>query len=254
MIFPGKIYIVGYGNVGYHLHQAFHKLKLEIGGIVTRADLEYNAATNANSLSVNPEDIVFLCVPDSVLETQAFWQHFSTLLGTWVHCSGAVSIESIKAENRAVFYPFQTFTKNSAVKWENIPILIETNNETMGNRLTHLAKSMAAAPKFVSSEQRLKLHLAAVFVNNFTNANCIAAADILDNDQDLLALLVPLLKETARKFENLNPISNQTGPAWRNDQGTISKHKKILEKFSDLQLIYNQINTFILKQKNKDST
>jgi hypothetical protein len=61
------------------------------------------------------------------------------------------------------------------------------------------------------------LHVAAVFVNNFTNHLYQIGNEICDENQIPFSILHPLITETAQKIMNLPPALAQTGPAIRND-------------------------------------
>jgi len=76
----------------------------------------------------------------------------------------------------------------------------------------------------VNSDQRKKLHLAAVFVNNFTNHLYHIGNSICDAHNVPFEILHPLIKETAEKIGEISPKEAQTGPAKRNDIKTIEKH------------------------------
>ncbi len=79
------------------------------------------------------------------------------------------------------------------------------------------------------SDQRAALHLAAVFVNNFTNQLYRIGHEITESKGVEFDILKPLIKETANKINTLSPYRAQTGPAIRNDQKTIKKHLELLE-------------------------
>ena len=83
--------------------------------------------------------------------------------------------------------------------------------------------------KRVNSDQRASLHLAAVFVNNFTNQLYRIAHEITESQGAEFDMLKPLILETARKVQDMSPYKAQTGPAKRNDKKTIKKHLKALD-------------------------
>ena len=73
------------------------------------------------------------------------------------------------------------------------------------------------------------MHLAAVFVNNFTNQLYRVAHEITEAESVEFDILKPLIKETAKKVQTISPYMAQTGPAIRKDKKTISKHLQALE-------------------------
>lgn len=80
----------------------------------------------------------------------------------------------------------------------------------------------------ISSEDRRKLHLAAVFINNFTNHLYHISEEIVTENNLDFDLLKPLIMETAIKVNILSPSEAQTGPAKRNDKKKIEKHLDLL--------------------------
>lgn len=99
----------------------------------------------------------------------------------------------------------------------------------------------------ISSEKRAKLHLAAVFVNNFTNYLYEIGSEILKKEDLPFDLLKPLIAETASKIENLSPQDAQTGPAKRNDTKTIEKHLHLLEN-SEYRKFYELFSNALKKE------
>ena len=81
----------------------------------------------------------------------------------------------------------------------------------------------------INSHQRKALHVAAVFVNNFTNYLYQLGNEICIENHVPFDILKPLILETAEKLLTLSPKEAQTGPALRNDTKTIEKHLDFLE-------------------------
>jgi hypothetical protein len=72
------------------------------------------------------------------------------------------------------------------------------------------------------------LHVAAVFVNNFTNHLYQIGQEICTDNRVPFEILTPLISETAQKIMLLSPQDAQTGPAKRNDTATIAAHEAFL--------------------------
>jgi len=103
----------------------------------------------------------------------------------------------------------------------------------------------------MNSEQRQYLHLAAVFVNNYSNHLFHVAFDLLsDKDMDH-KLLIPLIEETVTKIKTLHPKDAQTGPARRNDFETINKHLQLLIGFPDYKELYQIFAGQLIKKYNE---
>ena len=146
-----------------------------------------------------------------------------------VHTSGTASLETLDPKNkRGVFYPLQTFSKNKEIDFSEIPFCLETENESDYALLEAVAKSISNSVFSINSEQRKALHVSAVFVNNFTNHLYQIGQEICEEHQVPFEILKPLIQETAKKINILNPIDAQTGPAKRNDSSTIETHLEYL--------------------------
>jgi predicted short-subunit dehydrogenase-like oxidoreductase (DUF2520 family) len=91
-----------------------------------------------------------------------------------------------------------------------------------------VANSISDSVYEINSGQRKALHVAAVFVNNFTNNLYKIGNDICTENNIPFEILLPLIKETAEKITRLSPLEAQTGPAIRNDEKTIYSHLEFL--------------------------
>ncbi len=91
------------------------------------------------------------------------------------------------------------------------------------------------------------MHLAAVFVNNFTNQLYRIGHEITESEGAEFDLLKPLILETAKKIKDLSPYMAQTGPAKRNDKKTIKRHLKHLENNQHHKAIYKLLTESIQK-------
>ena len=72
-----------------------------------------------------------------------------------------------KKNQRAVFYPLQTFTKGVQVDFSAIPLCLEAREKTDFTMLQNMTTAIGSPSYKISSEQRRALHVSAVFVNNF---------------------------------------------------------------------------------------
>jgi predicted short-subunit dehydrogenase-like oxidoreductase (DUF2520 family) len=141
-----------------------------------------------------------------------------------------------------VFYPVQTFSLKHPVSFKNIPVCIEANNALAQKKITALAKTITKKIHYINSDQRKKIHLAAVFANNFSNHLFAIAEHILKRENISFDLLRPLILETAMKVQNGSPLQMQTGPAKRGDAGVIEEHLKMLSNKKALREIYKLIS------------
>ncbi|MEL0456635.1 Rossmann-like and DUF2520 domain-containing protein [Flavobacteriaceae bacterium SZ-1-7] len=229
-----SVVILGAGNVATHLFKAFKKTEnISVIQWYNRSLDTINPYKNKVEITNNlnelkPADVYILAVSDDVVGELSSKLPFENRLV--VHTSGSVGIHDLdKKHKRGVLYPLQTFSKNAVIDFANVPICIETIDKEDYHVLKELAKSLGSPTKRVNSNQRRVLHLAAVFVNNFTNQLYRIGHEITESEGAEFDFLKPLILETANKVQELSPYMAQTGPAKRNDQKTIKKHLNLLE-------------------------
>ena len=135
----------------------------------------------------------------------------------------------------------QTLTIDQANSEVEIPILIEASNEKFEKKLEALAYTISQNVSTCSSENRKKLHFAAVIVNNFTNHLYSKAEQFCSEAGINFDLLKPLISETANKVHKEPAYSVQTGPAKRKDNKIIQGHLDMLSENKDLYNLYQLI-------------
>ncbi len=140
------------------------------------------------------------------------------------HTAASVSKEVLKnvSAHYGVFYPLQSLRKEMTVL-PAIPVFFDGNDEVAKSKLESLAQSVSTEQVAAAGdEQRLKLHVAAVIVSNFTNhlytlAEAYCRKEGLDFKQ-----LLPLIEETALRIRSV--------PQYRRKQARryvmIKKHYK----------------------------
>lgn len=253
---PIKISIIGSGNLatqlglalyneGYLISQVFSRNKKNAEMLSKK--LKSKAITDLKKLSKD-SSIYIIAVKDDAIESVAKQLKLKDQIV--VHTSGSVSMDVLKktSKNYGVFYPLQTFSKEKQASFKTIPICIEANNSSTSTTLQYFAKNISGNVQKVNSEQRKKIHIAAVFACNFSNHMYAIAEQILAKDKLSLDLLKPLIEETANKIKENKPSKVQTGPAMRNDKKTMDAHLKLLKKEKDLQKIYELISKSIIKK------
>lgn len=108
--------------------------------------------------------------------------------GLWVHTAGSMPMDVFNGHtaNYGVLYPMQTFSKTREVDFNVIPFFLEANTSENAGKLQHLAEKLSGNIRFLSSDKRKSLHLAAVFACNFTNHIYALAVKLLE-EQDIPA-------------------------------------------------------------------
>ena len=229
-----SVVILGAGNVATHLFKGFSKTS-EVSVVqwynrsLSAIQSYENVVDVTNDLNtLKDADVYILAVSDDVICELSSKLPFKNKLV--VHTSGSVSVYDIdKKHKRGVLYPLQSFSKNAEMDLANVPICIETIDKACFPILKELSLSLGSPIKRINSDQRRVLHLAAVFVNNFTNQLYRIGREITESEGAEFDLLKPLILETAKKVQEMSPFKAQTGPAKRNDKKTIKKHLKTLE-------------------------
>jgi predicted short-subunit dehydrogenase-like oxidoreductase (DUF2520 family) len=167
-----------------------------------------------------------------------------------VHTSGSVSLEILESffERCGVFYPLQTFSIDHLIPFRDVPILIEGNSKSTTKELIRLGETLSRSVQPANSEDRMMIHLAAVFTSNFSNHFISIAKELLDESAIDYKILRPLVKEAVHKGFSMDPDKAQTGPARRRDTGVIRKHLEVIKEHPDLQEIYQKISEHIIKK------
>jgi predicted short-subunit dehydrogenase-like oxidoreductase (DUF2520 family) len=165
---------------------------------------------------------------------------------TIVHTAASVPKNILKnsARHFGVFYPLQSLKKESG-HLPDIPIIIDASDDSTMKELEILAYSISDKVAEAGDKDRMKLHLAAVVVNNFVNHLYALAEAYCNNEGIDFNLLLPLIKETAARLDHISPSISQTGPALRNDRETIEKHLTLLNKYPHLKKIYETFTNSI---------
>ncbi|MGY5846783.1 Rossmann-like and DUF2520 domain-containing protein [Salegentibacter sp. HM20] len=224
-----QLVILGAGNLATHLVDAVLKApNLQLKQVYNHRPESLKAFENKVQVCSKIEDLanadiyILALKDDAISATARFFENSEALV---VHTSGGVEMKVLAhLRNYGVFYPLQTFSRSRAVDFSKIPVCLESNSEKNLDKLKQLAISLQAPIYEVDSQQRKSLHVAAVFVNNFSNHLFSLGAEICKENQLPFEILKPLITETTAKLEELNPREAQTGPALRGDQKTIESH------------------------------
>jgi predicted short-subunit dehydrogenase-like oxidoreductase (DUF2520 family) len=249
-----KIVFLGSGNVATHLALAFkgagHQIiqvwsKTKAHAARLAAGLDAEALNDLSDLD-RSADLYLISIKDEAISELA--TSLKGLHGVVAHTSGATSIHALQdLSAHGVFYPLQTFSKDKALDLSNTPICLEASSAKVMDVLKLAAQSISEVSFEVDSPRRKILHLAAVFACNFTNHLYQMSYSILEQHGLDFNLLKPLILETASKVQNEVPFKVQTGPAIRQDEGTMARHLALLDDRPELQDIYITLSNSIKK-------
>jgi predicted short-subunit dehydrogenase-like oxidoreductase (DUF2520 family) len=252
-----KIAILGAGNVAWHLAPALEDAGHEIIEVYAR-DIQKAMEITERVYSAEPKDdldfsesqaeIFILAVKDSAiseLADQIILPEESIL----VHTSGAMPLEILgysSATYTGILYPLQSFTKGKKTEMDEVPFLVEAEDEEILQKLKRLAKSLSPLVYQVKSKDRKAVHVAAVFASNFTNHLIRIAEEIMKRQGLDFEMLKPLIIETISKSLQLGAKKAQTGPAVREDYETLEEHHRFLAYNEQLAEIYRLISQDIM--------
>lgn len=253
-----EIVMIGSGNVATHLSKAVYSAGHKIVEVWSRSNNHAKClATSVDSVArvrleevYKEADVYIISIVDDAIEEVLFKLDLPSR-AIIVHTSGSTNLSVFSATflNYGVFYPLQTFSKDTDVDLKSTPILIEASSIEVSDKISILAYSISNQVIPCNSKQRAMLHVAAVFACNFTNhLYAISRKLLIDNQLDF-DLLRPLIKETAEKVMNTDPQAVQTGPAIRGDEHILSRHRDQLADNPELLNLYNILSNDIMKRK-----
>lgn len=249
-----NIVLLGSGRVATQLGKALHRAGIPIAQVYSPTEAHAQALAlqvHAKPISVLHEltkeaDIYLISVKDDAIASLVAQLDLKDKL--LVHTSGSTDMELLKvgSANYGVLYPLQTFSFEKDVDFSQVPIALEASSPENLKLLESLAHKLSPKIVHMSSEQRLVLHIAAVFACNFSNHVFALAQQLLENKHIPFDYLRPLIAETAAKVQQALPSEVQTGPAIRKDEKTIEKHLDFLKSSPHLQEIYRLLSQSIV--------
>lgn len=254
-----RLAMVGAGNVATHLSKALINAGYPVAQVWSRnidnavnlaLEIGANSIANIEEISSDVEMIILAIADDAIAEiAQKLPINSDRII---LHTCGSMPLDVLNMHPKfGVIYPIQTFSKNTELDFGQIPLCIEAHNNETLNVLYSIAKNLSNNVAKVSSENRMRIHIAAVFACNFTNYFYSLAHELLLNAQLEFDIIKPLIKETALKVMLSNPEEVQTGPAKRNDQSTIDKHLELLKNQPSIKDLYALISQNIVKKYSK---
>ncbi len=165
-----------------------------------------------------------------------------------IHTSGSTEMNILKnvSENYGVLWPMYSFVGGAKLE-AGASCFVEGSNKKTENYLTLLVKELKGKCYYIDSEKRGKIHMTAVFVNNFPN-HLFTIAEKLCKDAGVpFSLFLPLAQETVDTIKRQSPAVSQTGPASRNEKRILKKHLGLLESYPEYKKVYEVLTKSIIK-------
>ena len=250
-----NIVILGSGNVatvlgrmfrqaGHHISQVWSRNTEAASRLAYEWDTE---STNYLSLIHPRADVYLLAVSDNAIAEVA--ANLSLPGKVVAHTAASIpgAVLAPVTKHYGVFYPLQSLRKEQMVL-PSVPVYYDAADDIASGRLQQLAASISSvAPVPAGDELRLKLHLAAVMVNNFVNHLLFLTEQYCQREGIAFEQFRPLVEETIERLRYMSPASAQTGPAIRFDQVTLDRHLHLLESWPELKELYLMMTKSIQK-------
>jgi predicted short-subunit dehydrogenase-like oxidoreductase (DUF2520 family) len=243
-----SISIVGTGNVAFHLATGLLNAGIRVDYCWNRtpekaaelaALLRCKTASTIEDMAMS--DLILCAVSDDALS--ALLPQLSVIAPV-AATSGTVDVLPFSITFPVgVFYPLQTFSKNREIDLASVPIFVESTSPEFTTALIGLGNTISRTVTELPWGKRVQLHLAAVFVNNFTNHLIDIAQQQLTQADLSFNWLKPLLLETVEKLNDQTAFDAQTGPARRADLKTIERHINMLSP--EQATIYKSLSSSI---------
>lgn len=248
-----KAVIIGAGNLSWSLIPNLQEAGIVVSQLISRTAKRRHLYSQAYDLSLQTDqlseidqeaDWVFLCVRDHMIGQLAKdLEPYMPPKAIALHSSGSMALDTLEVlgDRIGIFYPLQIFTRQAVTDFGSLPLFIEGNPKVLP-RLKSLAERMSPQVKTMDSAARLRMHLGAVMVCNFTNFLYTQASGIMEGDFEVY---IPLIKKHLEKVFSHGPENTQTGPAIRGDYKTLFKHLNSLEEQPDLRQLYKYLSKLI---------
>jgi predicted short-subunit dehydrogenase-like oxidoreductase (DUF2520 family) len=229
-VFGRKSLAAGHRIVQVYSRNANHANKLSIR--LGTSSTSYISSINKRT------DLIIIAINDEAVHP--FIKDLGEVKCIITHTAGSISMSEAGGLNNklyGVLYPLQSLRK----EMETLPtltLLVDGNNHESKKLIKEFAASIAEKVLETDDDTRLKYHLAATIVNNFTNHLFTLAESFCKKENISFAVLQPLMEETVLRLRKDSPSSFQTGPAVRNDIITLEKHRQLLVSYPELLEFY----------------
>ncbi|MDR9373836.1 MAG: DUF2520 domain-containing protein [Schleiferiaceae bacterium] len=242
-----SIAIIGNGKVGRYLLAQLRQNGWSVQAYARRPGLQEKPL---DALKPGEHDLLLLAVSDDALAPVA--QALAVSNSLVAHVSGATPLEALAPHaRRAIWYPLMSLKPDLGLPIGRIPFCLEAAQGADLEALEDFTHRLKATPYRVDSRQRPYLHLAAVFAHNFSNHLYHLAYQILQQQNLPWPLLHPLLQQATQQLSAADPAQRQTGPAVRQDQQTLERHRALLDD-PQLKELYNRLTEHIIRTHEKE--
>lgn len=253
-----KVVLIGAGNVATVLGRRMQKAGHEIVQVISRNKMhaqelavQLNSSFTSDLKNIHYKgEVYLLTLGDDALRQVTPWLRLNDQLV--LHTAGAVPADllSTVSSRYGVLYPLQSIRKEMP-QVADIPLLIDGNTEEVRQVVMDFALSISPTVEAADDAHRLRLHVGAVMVNNFSNHLFALTEDFCVQEGVDFRLLRPLIEETALRLREYDPHGMQTGPAVRGDESTLAVHRALLQGYPVLGGLYDLFSKSIRQMYKK---
>lgn len=247
--------IIGSGNIANYFGErcivAGHFITevISSNAVSGRALAEKLQSTFLADYKLSKSDTFLLAIPDDAIRALAKTDFFKEK--KVIHTSGSIGLQEIEnmSEYIACLWPIYSILKEKLPTRNDVPFVLQSSNQPIRKKAVSLLKCMTNNVTEASDEQKAILHLSAVLVNNFTNHLFAQSEQLLHAHKLDFDILLPIIQNTVEKLREDSPAQLQTGPAKRDDQSTLDKHKELLTAHPMTLKIYELLSQSIKSSK-----
>jgi predicted short-subunit dehydrogenase-like oxidoreductase (DUF2520 family) len=246
-----NIVVIGAGNLAWHLVVVLQQAGYAVTMVSRKPETVADWPVRVLSLNelIEVPDLIFLAVPDDAIEMVS-----TNLSYTFpdripiVHTSGATPVTKIDAyfRQRGSLWPIRSLRRGEPVgNWREVPLAYHGSDEALTQVLGELSSKLSDLSYALNDEQRARLHLAAVFSNNFVNWLYQISYELVTEVDIPFDTLLPIIRDTALKQSSVAPKAGQSGPAARGDTATMARQLDMLKAHPDKAQLYQEISRLI---------
>ena len=253
-----RISFIGSGNVATHLALAMKQRGHTVDQVWSRnlehaqclaSRVEARPIDNLSSLNPNANIYIIAVTDDALFELAPSLKLGDALV---LHTSGATPMGVLRAASSryGVLWSPQSFIRDVAIEYNQLPFCIEGCNKKTEDDIEEFIGMISSHIYRTTHQQRQYLHLASVFVNNFTNGLYAVAQILCEKHHVPFEILYPIILTTAKRVQWGDVRYQLTGPAVRGDEKTLNAHRRLLAENTQMLEVYDEF-TRLLQQLSK---
>ena len=246
-----EILVIGAGNLSWHLVQVLQRAEYDVTLVSRNPARVADWPVRVQPLEdvTGPPDLILLAVPDGAIHQASteLANHFPVEVPV-VHTSGATPTVLINSHfsRRGALWPIRSLRVGETVTdWRDLPLVYHSDDAALARVLSSLAASLSDQTYALNDAQRARLHLAAVFSNNFVTWLYEISHELCTESGVPFEVLLPIIRNTAQKQDGSSPALHQTGAAARDDRTTMDRHLHLLASHPEYQQLYQTFSRLI---------